>query len=138
MAKKIDSFGQLEYWLLDNGILEIRTVGDKNKSKEISLEEIVYGVEVQQRLLEEEQQKIILLAEMSSMSKLSKSAKDFLKTEEGRKLNDVTLANALLVSNAFSRMLGNMLVGIVKSDYPVRIFSDREEAMKWLLSFRKS
>ncbi|EJF54347.1 hypothetical protein SapgrDRAFT_2691 [Saprospira grandis DSM 2844] len=136
MAKKIDEFGQLEYWLLDNGILEIRTVGDKNKSKEISLEEIVYGVEVQQRLLEEEQQKIILLAEMSSMSKLSKSAKDFLKTEEGRKLNDFTLANALLVSNAFSRMLGNMLVGVVKSDYPVRIFSNREEAIKWLLSFK--
>ena len=138
MAKKIDAFGQLEYWLLDNGILEIRTTGDKNKSKEVSLEEIVYGIEVQERLAEEKQQKIILLAEMSSMSNLSKSAKAFLKTKEGRALNDVTLANALLVTNAFSRMLGNVLVGVVKSEYPVRIFSNREEAMKWLLSFRRS
>ncbi|WCL81915.1 STAS/SEC14 domain-containing protein [Saprospira sp. CCB-QB6] len=137
MAKRIDAFGQLEYWLLDNSILEIRTIGDKNKSKEVSLEEIVYGIEVQQRLAEEEQQKIILLAEMSSMSNLSKSAKAFLKSGEGRELNDITLANALLVTNAFSRMLGNMLVGIVKSDYPVRIFSNKSEAIKWLLAFRK-
>jgi len=138
MAKKIDKFGQLEYWLLDNGILEIRALEGIQKSKEISLEELEYTVNVQKQLAKEQNAKIILLAELSRMSKLSKAAKDYLKTEEGESVQQFVLANAFLVSNPFSRMFGNVLAATLRKNNlnPIKLFSNREEAIKWLLSFK--
>ena len=42
-------------------------------------------------------------------------------------------ASALLVESALSRMIGNIFLTINKPDVPVKLFTNEQEAKKWLM-----
>ncbi len=45
---------------------------------------------------------------------------------------EVVLAVALLVRSAVSRMLGNFFLGLNKTMFPLKLFSEPEPALEWL------
>lgn len=47
----------------------------------------------------------------------------------------VIAASALLVDSPISRVLGNFFVGFSKPSCPTRLFTDKTEALGWLLEF---
>jgi len=133
MAKKIGAFGQLEYWLLDNGILSIQAKGEK--TGELTLSEVEYAIQVQAELFKQNSdQKILILANLGTMSKLSAEARIFLKSDQGKQVNHSIKGNALVAPNLLGRMMGNMLMGILKQEYPVKLFKTENQAIAWLLS----
>ncbi|WCL81916.1 STAS/SEC14 domain-containing protein [Saprospira sp. CCB-QB6] len=133
MAKKLGAFGQLEYWLLDNGILSIQAQGEK--TEELTLAEVEYAIQTQAELFEQNSnQKILILANLGTMSKLSAEARTFLKSDQGKQVNHSIKGNALVAPNLLGRMMGNMLMGIFKQEYPIKLFKDEKQAIAWLLS----
>ncbi|WCL81914.1 STAS/SEC14 domain-containing protein [Saprospira sp. CCB-QB6] len=134
MEKKIDSFGQIDYWLLENGILEFRLAEGLSKAQMLSLDEVLFTQQLQQRLYQERKEKLRVLARLDSISSMSKEAKNFARTDEGLSLNKITMAYALLAPNLITRMLGSVLVRIYGQDYPIKLFTNREQAIEWLLS----
>ncbi len=53
----------------------------------------------------------------------------------GDEAGEVTLATALLVDSPISRVIGNFFIGLNRSQWPVRMFSEESEAMVWLEGF---
>lgn len=64
---------------------------------------------------------------------MDKKAKERAKLEHSA---SVTVARAIIVSNLIKAVLMKFLQGFSKFDYPQEIFTDYEEAYKWLLSFK--
>jgi len=55
----------------------------------------------------------------------------------GPEANKYTIASAFVVKTITQKLLGNAYVTFNKPITPTRIFTDKEEALKWLLSFPK-
>ena len=53
----------------------------------------------------------------------------------GAQAQEVNLAVAMLVRSNISRILGNFFLGLNKTRFPFRIFSDVDDALAWLRSF---
>lgn len=64
---------------------------------------------------------------------MDKKAKERAKLEHSA---SVTKARAIVVSNSIKAALMNYLQGFTKFDYPQHIFTNYDEAYKWLLSFK--
>ena len=56
----------------------------------------------------------------------------------GAEAQEVNLAVAMLVRSNISRILGNFFLGLNKTRFPFRMFSDVDEALAWLRSFPPS
>ena len=50
----------------------------------------------------------------------------------GKEVSKITEAMALLIKSPVSKVLGNIFLGINKPPYPTKLFTDKEEAIKWL------
>jgi len=65
---------------------------------------------------------------------MDKQARDYLSSAEGVR---GCIAAAIVLDSAFSSFLGNFFLSVTKPKIPARIFSQTEEALKWLNKFRK-
>ena len=66
----------------------------------------------------------------------------FQITSEARKVSSdksessLVVANAVLVNNLPLRLTANLFIKINKPHFPLRVFTDEEKAMEWLLSHK--
>jgi len=137
MAKKVGESTQLDYWLLDNGILKVRSIQALVKKQELSLEEVKHSLEIQESIYQMTGKKVRMIADLESMSKLSREARQYGKTAESQKATEYVLGYALLTNGLFSRMTGNMLLGLYQQKYPVKLFKEENQAIAWLLSLEQ-
>ena len=75
-----------------------------------------------------------LLVDLSNIKSLSREVRLIFSGEATMK---VCIAAALLIKSSMSRIIGNFFLGLNKSIYPVKLFSSEEEALKWLINFKK-
>jgi len=75
-----------------------------------------------------------LLSNIKAVKNSSKSARDFLASEEGCK---GVIAAAVLIDSPISSMIGNFFIRVSKPLRPTKIFTDEAEAKKWLAQFVK-
>jgi hypothetical protein len=54
----------------------------------------------------------------------------------GAEAQQVNLAVAMLIRSHVSRVIGNFFIGLNKTRFPFRMFSDLDEAVAWLLAAR--
>ncbi len=71
----------------------------------------------------------ILLVDMRKVGKTTKAVRQTAPEDEMQK------AVALLTGLGLSKIVGNLFLSFRKPKYPTKIFSDREAAIAWLLSF---
>ena len=62
----------------------------------------------------------------------SKESRAYFASEEAGKIQS---ACALLVSSPLSRLIGNFFIGLNKTKFPTKLFSNEEEAITWLKTF---
>ncbi|WP_041329817.1 hypothetical protein [Saprospira grandis] len=137
MEKKIDSCGQLDFWLLPAGILEVRPAVGLEKKSPLTLAEAKKTEEVQAKYHKESGRSIRLLVRLDNLTNVDKEVNAFWKTAES-KLNDpYTSGIALLASNLVSKMMGSVLLAINRQEYPTKLFQSREKALKWLESLEE-
>jgi hypothetical protein len=71
-----------------------------------------------------------LLVDFKNMKSQTKECRDYYSSDPQ---HIATLsAAALVVNSALQRMIANFFLGMNKSVKPVRLFDDRESAIKWL------
>ena len=137
MEKKIDSFGQLDFWLLPAGILEVRPAVGLEKKSPLTLAEAKKIEEVQTKYHKESGRSIRLLVRLNNMTNVAKEANAFWKTPAGKASDPYTAGIALLSDSVMTKMMGTVLLAIYRQEYPTKLFQSREKALKWLESLEE-
>jgi hypothetical protein len=73
-----------------------------------------------------------LLIDLRNVSSASPEAKKYLASNES--VQEIT-AGVLLVESTVTKNLGNLFFSIFKPEIPKKIFTDKEEAIRWLQQF---
>lgn len=73
-----------------------------------------------------------ILVELDNVRTVSKESRGVYSSPDTA---EYFSAAALLVGNPVSRIIGNFYLGISKTSMPVRMFTEREEAIAWLTNF---
>ncbi len=54
----------------------------------------------------------------------------------GKETDNITIAFAIFISSPIGRVLGNFFIQVDKPPYPTKLFTDEDQAIKWLLEFK--
>ncbi|HEX7905441.1 MAG TPA: hypothetical protein VF487_16325 [Chitinophagaceae bacterium] len=76
----------------------------------------------------------LTLALNQGVMSMDKKARDYLSSDEGIR---GAIAGAIVLDTPFGSFLGNFYLSVTKPKIPLRIFSKKETAVKWLQQFRK-
>ncbi|HLP55785.1 MAG TPA: hypothetical protein VK151_12175 [Fluviicola sp.] len=76
-------------------------------------------------------EKYPLLIDSRGIQSISREARSFFTTN-GRETN--TIAFAILIDSAVSKVVGNFFLGINKPAVPTRLFLNEKDALNWLRS----
>ncbi len=74
-----------------------------------------------------------LLVDARDVSSITKEARDYFASPEGTVLIS---ASALVLDSVLNRFLGNFFLQINKPKVPLRLFTNIEDAVKWLQQFK--
>ena len=77
--------------------------------------------------------KVLKLIDARVSFSIDKKTREFVKSVDLKQ----TIARAVVKGSIISTMLINFFTGISKPKIPTKIFSDYDEAYKWLLSFKE-
>ena len=125
---KEETSTQKLYWDSKNEIVWGELLAD------ITTEELAKeNIDAQERIrnsLNKEKTRVII--DMTAVFEISKEARDYFANE---RTASIQRATALLIGSAVSRIIGNFFLGLNKPITPTRLFTDPEEAIKWLRTF---
>ena len=77
--------------------------------------------------------KMPLFADMRGMKGANPEARDYGNSEE---VKSTYSAVGILIGSTFTRIIGSMFMKINKPPYPVKMFTEQEEALEWLQQFK--
>ncbi len=125
---KEETSTQKIYWDSENEIVWGELLADITTEK-LAKE----NIDAQERIrnsMNKEKTRVII--DMSAVFEISKEARDYFANE---RTASIQRATALLIGSAVSRIIGNFFLGLNKPITPTRLFTDPEEAIKWLHTF---
>ena len=125
---KAETSTQKLYWDSENEIVWGELFGDQVNG-EFARENIDAQESVRDGL---NKAKIRVLIDMPAVTEISKEARDYFANE---RTASVQRATALLIGSPVSRVIGNFFLGLNKPISPTRLFTDSEEAIRWLHTF---
>ena len=134
---KIDEFGSFSFWLIEDKILAIRLLENDEKAL-LDVPTARYALAVQRNLCKKNKEKILVLANLSNMSRISAEARAWAKSPEGLEVNTYISAYALVAPNLFGRMLASIIMRIYKPSYAAKLFPNEKMAIDWLLTYKNS
>lgn len=74
-----------------------------------------------------------LLVTYEGLKAMNKQARDYFAAKEGV---EGVIAAALVVNSIYTQFFGNMFLRITETSIPSRLFTNKEEALKWLEQFK--
>jgi len=77
----------------------------------------------------------LTLALNQGVISMDKKARDYLSSDEGVR---GVIAGAIVLDSPVGSFLGNFYLSVSKPKIPARIFTKKEDAIKWLSKFRKT
>jgi len=87
---------------------------------------------VQDRLAFTGNKMMVALVYNQGVQGMDKEARDFLSSPQG---NKGLKAGAIVMDSAFTSILGNFFLSVNKPNIPARLFTNEEQAMKWLQKY---
>lgn len=117
-----------EYKVLDGVI-----IAEFEEGASIGLEEAKLNVEERKKASDYE--KMPLLVDIRLINEFSRSARNYLSSTDG---SELLSASALLIESGFTSMMANFFlkVNLKKPLIPVKLFSNKNEALAWLQQYR--
>jgi hypothetical protein len=76
----------------------------------------------------------LCLIDSRKVNSITKEARDYLASDDGSKH---IIASALVLDSKVGKLLGNFFLQINKPKVPLRLFTNRNDALEWLNSFKK-
>lgn len=95
----------------------------------ITKEEAVNDYKVYDEFTQRKRVKKLIIS--GKFTQITSEAREYIQ-EENKKRSHVIIAEAIVTHSMYQKILGNFYLNIVKRKYPMRIFSDIEEAKVWL------
>jgi len=112
---------------IENGIL----YGQFSPNVIIDLE--IAKITIEARLNICEGKDYLFLCDMSHVKSVTKEAREYLSTDVG--IKGIT-AGALIIDSTVSRVIGNFFLSINKPKVPAKLFTNKEDAIRWLQQFQ--
>lgn len=69
------------------------------------------------------------------MRKATGASSECRRIFQGKEIAQYQSACALIVDSPITNLLGNFFLGLNKTEFPTRLFSDSDKAQQWLKSF---
>lgn len=107
---------------------------DMKFKKKVSLEDTKENMKAI-RAFVPEGKRILYVANIAKLKGMDRDARDF--AEKNTVFPSMIRANAMLVSNRISKMVGNFLIGLNKASIPMKLFTDIDKAVEWLRTFKE-
>jgi len=125
---KEETSTQKLYWDSENEIVWGELFADI-KTKKLAKE----NIDAQERIRDSmNKEKTRVIIDMTAVFEISKEARDYFANE---RTASIQRATALLIGSAVSRTIGNFFLGLNKPITPTKLFTDPQEAIKWLRTF---
>lgn len=126
---KTNNYGDILNLYFENGIL----VGEFAKDLDVDLKTAKRIVQARKEI--SNYQPCLILVDVTSVKSVSKEARDYFGSKEG---SSHLIASAIYSNSKLSNFLANFLikVNLLKSEAPIKLFDNREKAMKWLEQFK--
>ena len=98
-----------------------------------TLDAAVENIDAQERVRDKMNKKQTrVLIDMSVVSEISKDARDYFANE---RTASIQRATALYITSSIGKVIGNFFMGLNKPITPTKLFTDKEEAIKWLQTY---
>jgi len=78
---------------------------------------------------------ILVMVYNQGVVSMNKKARDYLSSNDGIR---GIIAAAIVLDSPFGSFLGNFFLSVTKPKIPARIFSKKEDSLKWLQKYRKN
>jgi len=125
---KEETSTQKLYWDSENEIVRCILFADLT-TEELAME----NVDAQERIRDSlNKEKTRVLIDMTTVTEIAKEARDYFANE---RTSSIQRATALLINSPVSRIIGNFFMGLNKPISPTKLFTDPQEAIKWLQTF---
>ena len=111
------------FWLDEDGVLNIVT-----KKTNVNLDNLTQHLNSIKSVTNG--QKVCCLATVQIQS-VDKASRELTKKEVGNLIK----ANALLTNSSLAKMIATVLFVIISPKIPTKLFTDKEEARKWLIKY---
>jgi hypothetical protein len=100
------------------------------KFSEHNLEDAIENVEAVRILANGK--RVPVFVDITEVKGANREAREYLASDE---VAHIQVACALLVDTALSRLVGNFFLGLNKTKFPTKLFTDEAKAMEWLKTF---
>ena len=125
---KEETSTQKLYWDSENEIVRCILFADLT-TEELAME----NVDAQERIRDSlNKEKTRVLIDITKVTEIAKEARDYFANE---RTSSIQRATALLINSPVSRIIGNFFMGLNKPISPTKLFTDPQEAIKWLQTF---
>ena len=74
-----------------------------------------------------------VLVDITKSKGITKECRQYYSSEE---VANVQSAVAMIVDSAFTKMIANFFIGLNKTLFPLKMFTNKEEAISWLSEFK--
>ncbi|WCL81945.1 hypothetical protein PPO43_02375 [Saprospira sp. CCB-QB6] len=131
--EQLQKLGQTQnsaYFMRPDGLILATTVNSTPLTKTVILE----NFELIKQISTDLGQPIKILAESEQLQRLSRCARDYMRTEEAQKYDQYVIGTAMLTQNQLAKMLANFIMGLRKQARPMKIFTNKADALVWLKS----
>lgn len=112
--------------LREDGLIQI----DINAEAEVTLEEVIEGTDYIMSVVEDRKFPVLFIAKEFSVP--SSESRDYLAKKESL---PYSLADAYVICSFPQKLIGNFYLKFNKPGRPTKIFTDKDEAIKWLKTF---
>ena len=128
MAEKINTISTKkgQVYIDQHGIL-IQTY---NENTELTLEDARADFQSYNDLCKE--CRLPVLIDMENVKSVEREAMAYYSSEDA--INYITAAG-LLITNPVNRIIGNFYMGLNKTAFPFRLFTEKEKAIQWLKKY---
>jgi hypothetical protein len=101
-----------------------------NKSAYMELEDGVENIMAIAKLADGK--KVPTMVNIEASRGASKACREFFAGNEAAKVQS---ACALIIKSPLSKLIGNFFIGLNKTKFPTKLFTDKKEAIIWLNNF---
>lgn len=101
-----------------------------NESAYMELEDGVENMKAIEKLANGK--RIPALVDIHASRGASKACREYFAGEEAAKVQS---ACALIIKSPLSRLIGNFFIGLNKTKFPTKLFTDKAEALIWLKTY---
>lgn len=116
-------------WLGENGIIYQKIL----PQAKITFEDVKENIEISKKLGgKNRSKKLLFLTDGRQVKSIDRKARHYSSSNE---VMEYTLALAVIIGSALSRMIGNLFIGINKPSYPLKLFTSEDKAIEWLKGF---